>query len=356
MKKATNAKAALTSSSTAAKPSRASSASQKSGENRQKLKLLYLMQMLMNETDSTQGLTMTEILTKLEEQGISAERKSIYRDLDTLRDFGMNIGVLHRAPVQYVYERDSLTVEQLALLIDAVQSSKFLTDRTSAQLTNSLRNLASERERKLLDKRVHVEGRIKSKSDSVFHNVDTIHAALQNRHKIQFNYYKYDSHKLRTAQHDGRPYVVTPVRVIFADSFYYLAAWNDDNNEIRTYRIDRMELLHELPERAVRNDTIASYNYEHFEYQAFGMFTGEPVWAKLLVQPEAIDVVIDRFGLGVEMRSKAGGKAEARVPVLKSPQFFGWIAGMDGAITLAGPKKLVTEYKAWLQGLIEGEE
>ena len=235
-------------------------------DGRQKLKIIYLMQMLMKETDAMKGLTMAQILSKLEELGIPAERKSIYRDIDVLRSAGFDIECAQRAPVEYYYKRDSLTLDQIAMLIDIVQSCKFLTDRMSSQLVGAIRDLASERERKLLSKRMHVEGRIKTKSESVFHNVNTIHLAQQNKHKVAFTYYKYDAQKKRVAQHDGQCYVVTPVRVVFADGFYYLVGWNDQAQEIRTYRIDRMELLQELPEAAARNKEISNALYDPFEY------------------------------------------------------------------------------------------
>ena len=159
--------------------------------NRQKLKLLYLMRMLQEETDSEQGLTMTQILERLEEEGVTAERKSVYRDIEALREFGLDIRTYQRSPVEYALENRDFALPELLLLVDAVQSSRFLTQRKSDALVRSVKQLASVRQRALLDKRLHVEGRIKSQNESVFHNVDRIQEALARRRKITFLYFQY---------------------------------------------------------------------------------------------------------------------------------------------------------------------
>ena len=323
------------------------------GNAKQKLKLLYLYQMLAQETDTEHGLTMTEILQRLADEGITAERKGIYRDLDVLRNFGLNITTIQRMPVEYTLERTGMTLPEIMLLVDAVQSSKFLTKRTSDRLVERIRGLASTREREQLDKAVHVDGRIKSQNESVFHNVDTIHEAIRLKRKVQFMYFKYDTDMKRKAQHDGRPYVLTPVQLVFSDGMYYLVAWSDAHKGFANYRVDRMRLLHVTNEAATRNELIANYAYENFAYQAFGMFDGPVVKAKLRVQPEAMDIIVDRFGRTVPVRVYKDGSADVSVTVRKSAQFFGWVAGMDGAITIAGPKALVGEYRDWLKKLAE---
>jgi len=318
---------------------------------KQKLKLLYLYKMLDEQTDAEHGLSMSQILQNLEEHGISAERKGIYKDLGVLREFGCIITTIQRAPVEYTMEKPGLDLAELTLLVDAVQSSRFLTQRTASRLVKKLSALASVHEREALKGRVHVDGRVKSQSDSVFYNVDTIHEAMRQKRKIAFLYYKYDNNMKPQAQHEGKLYVQTPVHVVFANGFYYLICWSDNHNDFVRFRIDRMRLLQVSAEKATRNQRIANYDFEDFAYQAFGMFEGEPVSAKLRVAPDAMDLVADRFGTSIPVRPRKDGGAEVSVTVRKSAQFFGWIAGMNGAVAIAGPKKLVNEYRTWLQGL-----
>ena len=247
--------------------------------------------------------------------------------------------------------KTGLDLAELTLLVDAVQSSRFLTERTANRLVKKLSALASIPEREALKRRVHVDGRVKSQSDSAFYNVDTIHEAMRLKRKVAFLYYKYDNGMKPQAQHDGKLYVETPVHVVYANGYYYLIAWSDNRGDFVRFRVDRMRLLQVSDEKATRNQQIANYAFEDFAYQAFGMFDGEPVSAKLRVAPDAMDIVADRFGTGLPVRPRKDGGAEASVTVRKSAQFFGWVAGMNGAVTIAGPKKLAEEYRSWLQDL-----
>lgn len=319
--------------------------------NRQKMKLLYLMRMLEEETDSEHGLTMGDILERLEEEGISAERKSIYRDIQALRDFGLDVKTYNRHPVEYALVKSELGLSDIMMLVDAVQSSRFLTERKSSQLVKSLKGLASERERKLLDKRVHVQGRIKSLNESVFHNVDAIHAAIQQKRKIQFMYFKYGTDLKRHSKYSGKQYIETPVNVVYADGMYYLVAFNDVHDKFVTYRIDRMQLLQVSDEPATRNARIANYTFEDFEYQSFGMFDGEAVTVTLRVKEGLVDAVVDKFGNGVPVVKSSNEAVDLSVPVRISPQFFGWVAGMDGGVRICSPKRVATAYRAWLDKL-----
>ena len=322
------------------------------GNGKQKEKLLSLIGILEKETDPKQGLSMPQIIERLSERGISAERKSIYRDFKTLRDAGFDIKTLPTRPVQYVLVRTELGFDEVMMLIDIVQSCRFITERKSNQLVKSLKDLVSDRERKLLDKRVHVQGRVKSVSESVFHSVDIIHEALQRKRKIEFLYFSYGTNLKRSARHAGKRYELTPAKVVYADNNYYLAAYDDAEARMKTFRIDRMELLQVSDAVATRCAEIANYEYEDFAYQSFGMFHGDPVAVTLHVNASMMDTIVDRFGRQVEVAASAPEYAEVRVRVRKSPQFFGWIAGLNGGVTIQAPRKLAVEYADWLKSLI----
>lgn len=319
----------------------------------QKLKLLYLLRMLEEETDLEKGLTMPQIIERLHALGVTAERKSIYRDIAVLRQTGIDVQMLPTRPVEYALARNDLGLDDVMMLVDIVQSSRFITERKSNKLVKSLKGLVSERERKLLDKRVHVRGRIKNQSDSIFHSVDVLHEALQQRRKIQFLYFSYGTNLKRSPRHKGKRYELTPVKVVFADGNYYLAAYDDADEMVKTYRVDRMELLQLSDAPATRSATIANYAYDDFAYQSFGMFHGDPVCVTLHVNAPLMDTIVDRFGRDVDIVGSAEDYADIRVNVRKSPQFFGWIAGLNGEVTIKAPKKLDDEYKDWLKSLIE---
>ena len=263
--------------------------------NRQKLKLLYLMRMLEEETDAERGLTMAQIIGKLEALGISAERKSIYRDIEALREFGVDVRTYQRAPVEYAVEHRAFAFAELQLLVDAVQSSRFLTQRKSDALVEGVKQLASRRQRALLDKRVHVEGRIKMQNESVFGSVDRIQEAIALKRRISFVYFKYDAAKRKALQHNGERYIETPVQLVYAEGYYYLVVFNEKHDDFANYRVDRMDRIEVLDEPALKNERIATFDARELESRAFGMYSGEPVAATLLVDEEVMGAVIDRF-------------------------------------------------------------
>lgn len=321
--------------------------------NKHKLKLLALVRILQAETDSNQGLSMPQIIERLAEQGITAERKAIYRDINALQEAGFDIQTLPKRPVEYVLVRNQLNFDDVMMLVDIVQSSRFITQSKSNQLVKSLKSLVSERERKLLSKRVHVQDRIKNPSGSIFHNVDTIHEALQRKRKIEFLYFSYDANLKRVPRHGGKRYVLTPVKVVYADNNYYLAAYDDEDKKIKTYRIDRMELLQVSESPAVRNETVANYEYEDFAYRSFSMFHGVPECVTLRVDNQLMDVIVDTFGQDVSVTLHDGSSSDIRANVRVSPQFFGWVAGLDGKAVIKAPKHVKAAYNDWLRSLIQ---
>lgn len=323
------------------------------GTNPKKLKLLYLMKMLEEETDSEQGLTMPQILQKLEDLGISAERKSIYRDIETLREFGIEVRTYQRSPVEYAVEDRDFALPELLLLVDAVQSSRFLTQRKSDALVRSVKRLASTRQRKLLDKRVHVEGRIKMQNESVFNNVDRIQEALARARKVSFRYFKYNAQKQRVLQHDGERYVESPVQLVYSDGYYYLVVFNEKHNGFANYRVDRMDGIEVLEERALRNERISAFDPQKLEGSAFGMYGGSAVPAVFLVEDEAMGAMIDRFGKDVPCYEVDERTARVHASVVKSPAFFGWLAQFGSRVRIEKPASLAESYRQYLADILK---
>ena len=323
------------------------------GNARSKLKLLLLQKMLVEETDADHGLTMADILERLAAEGVSAERKGIYRDLDLLRDAGLDVRKRDCSPVEYAVGRRDFSLAELMLLVDAVQSSRFITQKQCNLLVGNIKSLASRSQCALLDKRIHVAGRIKSKNDSVFSSIDVIHEAMRQRRKVSFLYYKHGPDGEPVLQHGGKPYVLTAVKVVFADGLYYLEAYSDSHEGFSDYRIDRMGRVAVAEAEATRSPEIARRAQEDSEYQYFGRMGGEKVVATLEVAPDKADIIIDRFGSDATLAAREDGSAQAVVPVRQSEQFFGWVAGLGGTVTIAAPELLRTAYRAYLQRLLD---
>lgn len=322
--------------------------------NKAKLKTLYVKQILEEETDAEHGLSMRQIIERLDQFGIKAERKSVYRDIEVLREFGCDIRSYQRNPVEYALIRRQFQLPELMLMVDAVQSSKALTVRQSNALVMNIKLLASDHERALLERRIHVPGRIKTKADSVFGNVDVIHEAMRLKRKVEFTYYRRNVNGERYETRGGRPHVVTPVEIVYTDGFYYLTAWDDDHSSMVEYRLDRMGKARVSDNRASRNAEIDHYVYDEGEYEYFGRFKGEKTAAYLDVRADKVEIVLDRFGDGAEISKVDEVTAKAFVKIRKSEHFFGWIAGMGNTVRIAGPESLVDEYRSYLKELIEG--
>lgn len=324
-----------------------------SANGKAKLKLLYIRQILEDETDSDHGLTMGQIIERLSAYGIEAERKSVYRDISLLREFGMDIRTYQRSPVEYGLARRGFDLSELMLLVDAVETSRFLTVRQARQLVTNIKLLASDSQRERLDRRIHVAGRIRRKNESVFGSIDCIHKALRDRKKIEFMYFKHDVDGQKILMHGGKPHVVTPVAISYDEGFYYLTAWNDKYEGFTEFRVDRMEKLKVSLQDATRNRQISDYTYDEGAYQYFGRFGGEETTCTLHVDAANVEIILDRFGDAARLSRIDEGTAQAVVRIHKSPQFFGWIAGMGGAVRIAAPNSLCEEYRAYLQNLIE---
>ncbi|MBR2836609.1 MAG: WYL domain-containing protein [Coriobacteriales bacterium] len=319
----------------------------------QKLKILYLMDILRAETDPDHGLTMPQLIERLAVRGINAERKGLYRDIETLRQFGLDIRPLKHQPVQYALVERDFELSQLMLLVDAVQSSKFLSNGASNALVKSIRQLASAEERKALNKQVHVHGRPKRQDQSDFVAVDLLQEAIVRKSKVSFRYYKYGATKERVARKGGAVHVATPINLTYSDGNYYLVAYSASDGGIRNYRVDRMGQIVITGKNADHNEVIASYDPEEAELTAFGMYDGERVVTTVKIDSDLMNVIVDRFGQDVDVTpSDDGETAIVTVPVRKSPVFFGWLATLGNGAEILRPKALRVDYANWLRQIL----
>ena len=318
----------------------------------QKLKILYLRQMLLEQTDDEYGLSMAQIIANLAELGIPAERKAIYRDLDSLREFGMDI--IKRANektgvTEYAIGKRDFEFPELLLLVDAVQSSRFLTTKKCMALVESIRKLASSRQGKDLMGRVHVDGRIKMQNESVYYNINDIQQAISRRRKITFCYRVYDLEKNSIKRKDGRTYVENPVCLIYSNDFYYLITFNDKHETFVTYRVDRMCNIKVSDEMATRNEQIASFDPDAHVAQTFGMFGGQLHTVEIEFGSSSVGSFIDRFGKGVDMTRIDAERALVRVEVAVGGTFFAWLAQFGTDVRIVGPDEVAERYVSFLK-------
>ena len=236
---------------------------------RQTEKLLSLLDILFRDSDEDHPLSMADLLQKLEGQGISAERKSVYADLETLRQRGWDIQLDRRRG--YWLAQRPFELAELKLLVDAVQSSKFISQNKSRALIKKLEGLCSRHQAGSLQRQVFVSGRVKTMNEAVLYSIDAIHEAIAQNRQITFRYFDYDVNKQKVFRHGGKRYQVSPAGLLRSDESYYLVALAD--GEKRHYRVDRMaqtQLSGQPRQPGCEQLDLAAYTRRHF-----GMFSGE---------------------------------------------------------------------------------
>ena len=319
----------------------------------QKNKLLFLYKLLLEHTDEEHPLSTARIIEILEENDIGAERKSIYNDMETLRLMGLDVQSRKgRGAGWFVGERD-FQLPELKLLMDAVQSSRFITQRKSDTLIRKLEKLASTHQARQLQRQVYVSGRIKTMNESIYYNVDKLHMALSSAKVITFKYFDYNIKKEKVFRQEGRRYTVTPFGLIWNSENYYLAAFDHNSGQLRHYRVDKMAeiALTSLPrqgEEFRKTFQLADYAQKHF-----GMYRGEEVSVTLRARQTMVGVVLDRFGQDLILIPDGEDHFTVTLPVVVSPQFFGWLFGLDGGVEILRPLKAVEQYRAHLKQQLE---
>ncbi|MCD7862744.1 MAG: WYL domain-containing protein [Lachnospiraceae bacterium] len=312
----------------------------------QKLKLNYLIRIFWEYTDEQHKLTMAEILSHLGACGVEAERKSVYDDIDLLRACGVDI-IGERAGRSYEYYLGSREFElaELKILVDLVQSAKFLTASKSRQLIKKLETLCSHHEAGQLQHQVYVSERIKTENESIYYTVDILHQAIETGVQITFQYFNWNVKKEKELRRGGALYQVSPWALSWDDENYYLVAYDSLAAGLRYYRVDKM-LKVELTD--ISRDGRALYEKldpAAYTRKRFGMFNGQEETVTLLCRNTLSGVIVDQFGRDVVMILQDSEYFTARVHVALSGQFFGWVMALGEDARVIGPPQVVSKMR-----------
>ena len=312
----------------------------------QKLKLLYLMRLFLERTDEAHPVTVPELIAALGQYGISAERKSLYDDFEALRHFGLDI--VQNGGKYYVGSRD-FELPELKLLVDIVQSSKFITEKKTLSLIKKLEGLASVHDARRLQREVYVRNRVKSMNESVYYNVDEISGAIQQDRAIRFRYFEYTPRKERRFRRDGRFYEASPYALLCDDENYYLLAWDNAAKQMKHYRVDKMASI--SPKRTARQgkEAFQALDMSAYGKSVFGMFGGAAQQVRIRFADHLAGAVIDRFGKEVVLAVEDETHFIATLPVVVSPQFFGWVVGFGAEAEVLSPPDVRQELYDYLQ-------
>ena len=318
----------------------------------QKQKLLYIAQYLMENTDEHHAVSTPQLIEYLYSQGIKAERKSIYNDIDTLNDFGMDIIRSDEHRGGYMLASRPFELAEVKLLVDLVQSSKFITEKKSRELITKLETLTSKYDAKAMRRQVEIVGRSKTHNETIYYNVDMVHTAISKNVKIRFHYFDWDVNKKMQLRHDGAWYEVSPWKLTWDDENYYLMAFDEAANKIKHYRVDKIVDISLSEEARVGKETFENMDMAAFSKKTFGMFDKEEKTVRLRCENSLTGVIIDTFGTEVALRPDGENHFIARTDVLVSSQFFGWLAGLGARVEIISPDEVREEYKAYLANII----
>lgn len=318
----------------------------------QKLKLMYLMKILLERTDETHGITMSEIIEALALYNISAERKSLYSDIEHLKLYGMDIvGIQEDRNYFYHIGSRQFELAELKLLVDSVQSAKFITAKKSNELIKKIEGLASKYEASQLHRQVFVSGRVKTMNESIYYNVDRIHTAIAENSRITFQYFQWNVEKKMELRHNGTVYEVSPWSLSWDDENYYLIAYDGKDGIIKHFRVDKMLSINSNGKKREGKQEFDSCDMAAYAGKMFGMYGGKEERVSIKCDNSLAGVMIDRFGKEIPMIRLDDKKFEINVEVAVSRQFLAWIIGLGAGVTIAGPDSVVEMMKAEIDRL-----
>ncbi len=315
---------------------------EKTPRSNQKLKILYLLKVLLENTDEEHDITMQQIINYLEGYDVTAERKSLYDDMEKLRDFGYDI-IMTQYGKSFHYKIGSRDFElaELKLLVDSVQSARFLSEKKSAALIRKLESLASRHEASKLHRQVYVSGRVKSMNESIIYNVDSIHSAIGADRKISFRYFNWNPQKQPELRHGGERYVISPWALTWSDDNYYMIGYDEKAGIIKHYRVDKMLDIRTEDIKREGRSSFKAVDVADYTKKMFSMFEGRESHVRMRCHNSMAGVIIDRFGKDVVMIKDGEEHFTVSVSVALSRHFLGWVMALGEGVEITGPDEVL---------------
>ncbi|MBQ6946489.1 MAG: WYL domain-containing protein [Clostridia bacterium] len=325
----------------------------RSGGN-QKLRLIYLYKLLFTETDEQHPISRDRLFELLQSRyDISLERKTFYDDLQYLEMLGADVQKGEGKGTYFLASRE-FELPELHLLVDAIQSSQFITPKKSAQLIDKLATLCSHYQGEQLKSQVFLSARNKTVNESIYYNIDAIYQAIAGGKQLSYRYFSPDfkNGKLEKAyRREGARYLVSPLSVAWQDEKYYLIAFDHHHNQIRHYRIDKMENIEVESTPADVGDQ--PFDGGAYAAKFFNMYGGEEQQVTLRFTKDLLGVALDQFGAAAHLRPDDENHFLLITNVAVSPGFYGFLFSLQDRVELLSPSECVKEFKAALKKVQE---
>ena len=316
-----------------------------------KLKMLYILQELMERTDEEHRIGAAELMSAIEAHGLTVDRKTIYDDIETLREAGYDIGYIKEQPAGYYIAERDFDLAELKLLVDVVQSARFITDKKTHDLIRKLSSQASVHQGKQLSRQVYIFNRVKALNESIYYNVDRIHGSMLQDKRIRFKYHRWNLSKELEPMHGGEFFEVSPWALTWDDENYYLIGC-DYESKIKFYRVDKMKSIEMLEESRQGEKEWADFDVSKFAMRTFNMWGEESRKVELECENKLIGPILDRFGTGIIVQPEGQDKFRVVVEVCVSNHFFGWVVALGEGVKIRGPESVKNAFKEHLSKML----
>lgn len=311
------------------------------GKKSAKVILLYFMKILLEETDENHPMPTDGIIKRLNDYGYSCERKSIYRHIETLREFNVEIMHNRNEPRGYYVIDRRFELHELKLLADAIQSSRFITPKKTEQLIEKLGSLASVYEAKDLRRDLHLLGTNKTDNERVFYTLDAVYGAIRSNRRVEFKYFRYMPDKSKSYRNNGATYVVSPYAVVWDDEKYYMHAYHEKYDTISSFRIDMMESVKISESARLKQDEYKNYNPNERAKTAFSQFGGEPITVLCEFDNSLAGAVFDHFGTDIVTSPVGKDRFRVGLRVAMSQKFLAWLFGFGDKVKVISPQSVI---------------
>lgn len=321
-----------------------------SGNPKQKIKLLYLKDIMLRETDEEHPLNAQQLCSILKEQGINAERKSIYADLNAINDYGIEIQKSFSPKSGFFSSSHLFELPELRMLMDAVQAAAFIPQKKTKQIINKLTQSVSKYQAETLNKQIYVNSELKSENKEIYYTIDKLHRAIEEKKQISFYYYHRKIVNNIPVNDAGREFIYNPYAMIWNNDKYYLVGNYDKYNNLSHFRLDRIKKVNILNKPARHFSQVSSYTdyFDVADYSStvFNMYSGSKIEIiELLCENEMLDVIIDKFGLNMPYKTYDRNHFSVKIKAQISEGLISWLMEFSNRMLVLSPTSLKATVK-----------
>jgi len=311
-------------------------------EQKNKSRILYVLKLLYAKTDEQNLLSTVEIIDYLASLGMSAHRRTIAADMELLEEFGIDVITIKSTQNKYFIGSREFELPEIKLLVDAVESSKFITPKKSEELVKKLSRLVSQNQATELNRQIFIDKRVKPENEEIYYIVDAIHNAIAQKKQLEFKYYEYTQEKEKVYKNNGYIYKLSPYALSWSEDHYYVIGYCKKHGKISKFRVDRMAKTNVIDGEATPMPE--NFNGADYAKETFSMYDGETKTVELKCTNELMKVIIDRFGEDVNTTSLGSNCFKAIVDVSVSPTFYGWVFQFSGKMSIIDPCDVRNQY------------